>query len=307
MVALGDIPFGRALGSKRVEKAGDRSERWLGEHVRVRRESGRNGGGAKLFASLLPVECKRQRYYVDMLVQEAKNGDVHGLALFGLEALEDMPKELASLPRMDFTEPSSPQEVLGHIALGVDVLTVPFVTAATDAGIALDFQFPAQEDREAQETVSLGIDMWHPAHATSLASLVEGCECYACTDHHRAYIQHLLSAKEMLAWVLLQIHNHHIMDRFFAGIRESIRDGSFEQEVERFGRVYEVQLPEKTGQGPRVRGYQFKSEGPGEPKKNTAPFTMLDDGKEKLAESTLPSADVDAEELEAQGFAEKQP
>ena len=36
---------------------------------------------------------------------------------------------------------------------------------------------------------------------------------------------------------------------------------------------------------PRVRGYQFKSEGPGEPKKNKAPFNMLDEGREKLAEA----------------------
>jgi queuine tRNA-ribosyltransferase accessory subunit len=54
-----------------------------------------------------------------------------------------------------------------------------------------------------------------------------------------------------------------------------------------------------------VRGYQFKSEGPGESKKNKAAFTMLDEGKEVLAESVLPPASADARELEQQGFAER--
>lgn len=307
VVALGDVPYGRALGSKRVEKAADRCEKWLTEHVNARRQRRKEKSEeAKFFASLLPMRCARQRFYVDMLVQDVKE-EVHGLALFGLEALEDLPEELRPLPRLGFTEPRTPHEVLSQVGFGVDVLTVPFVTAATDAGIALDFRFPAQKCDGAGENVPLGIDMWGHEHATSLTPLVQGCQCYACTDHHRAYIQHLLNAKEMLAWVLLQIHNHHVMEQFFAGIRQSIQDGSFEQQVETFGRTYEPQLPEKTGQGPRVRGYQFKSEGPGEPKKNTAPFTMLDDGKERLAESTAPSKEVDASELEEQGFAEKQP
>ena len=144
--------------------------------------------------------------------------------------------------------------------------------------------------------------MWLEDHATSLDPLVEGCACYACTNHHKAYVQHLLNAKEMLAWVLLQIHNHHTLNLFFAGIRQSLHDGSFQEHVTRFAKVYETHLPGKTGQGPRIRGYQFKSEGPSEPKKNAAPFKMFDDKKAKVAESTLP--DADAAVLQEQGFAE---
>ncbi|KAI7568808.1 hypothetical protein KC317_g3866 [Hortaea werneckii] len=153
--------------------------------------------------------------------------------------------------------------------------------------------------------------MWSPSHSTSLTPLAENCTCYACTNHHCAYIQHLLVAKEMLGWVLLQIHNHHILDRFFDGIRKSIGTGTFEQERERFARVYDKNLPEKTGQGPRVRGYQFKSEGPGEPKKNTPNFKpfedekTLNDGNEVLADSAVPRADANAAEMEKTGFAER--
>ena len=55
----------------------------------------------------------------------------------------------------------------------------------------------------------------------------------------------------------------------------------------------------------RIRGYQFRSEGKGGPRKNALAYRPLDDGKEKLAEAVLPSPDADAEGLELQGFAEK--
>lgn len=309
MVGLGDIPYKRALGAKRIEKATDRNIEWLQDHVALR-----NGvedatkSRSKLFAPLLPVSCSSQQFYVDALTQDLPK-DVDGLAFYTLAPLEDMPEELKQLPRLALTEPNTPHDVLQHVALGLDILTVPFVTAATDAGIALDFLFPAPQpspiNGEAPRTLAFGIDMWLSEHATSLTPLLAECKCYACTNHHRSYIQHLLNAKEMLAWVLLQIHNHHILDLFFSGIRRSIQNGNFEEEVQRFATVYEAKMPEKTGQGPRVRGYQFKSEGPGEPKKNAPPFQMLDEGKEKLAESNLPSADADAAELQEHGFGEQ--
>lgn len=55
----------------------------------------------------------------------------------------------------------------------------------------------------------------------------------------------------------------------------------------------------------RVRGYQFKSEGKGEARKNPPAYRSLDDGKEKQAEAALPNPNVDAEDLEKQGFAKK--
>ncbi|KAI7570010.1 tRNA-guanine transglycosylase [Hortaea werneckii] len=325
VVGLGDIPYGRKLGSKRVEKGTDRMINWMTEHVALRRETekeataGLEGKQARFFAPLLPVSCAYQRFYVETLTDELK-GSVDGLAIYDTITLEDMPAQLAPLPRLAFTTPATPHDVLQQVALGFDLLTIPFITAATDAGIALDFSFPAPAHLDANtapqasQSVSpkpLGTDMWSTSHSTSLTPLAENCTCYACTNHHSAYIQHLLVAKEMLGWVLLQIHNHHILDRFFDGIRNSISTGTFEQERERFARVYDKNLPEKTGQGPRVRGYQFKSEGPGEPKKNTPNFKpyedekTLNDGKEVLADSALPRADTNAAEMEKTGFAER--
>ncbi|KAK4542248.1 hypothetical protein LTR36_006901 [Oleoguttula mirabilis] len=309
VVGLGDIPFGRALGHKRVVKATDRTIQWMQDHVTRRRAVVERTAQARLFAPLLPVSCAKQQHYIDSLTQDLASA-ISGLAAYDLASLGDLPDSLGHLPRLGFTAPSTPHDILQHIAHGIDIITIPFVIAATDAGIALDFAFPpparnATNERDLDNPLPLAIDMWAATHATGIYPLTTGCECYTCTSHHRAYLQHLLAAKELLGWVLLQIHNHHTLDLFFAGVRLSIAGGTFEQEVERFAQAYESRLPEKTGQGPRIRGYQYKSEGRGEAKKNKAPFTMLDDGREKLAESALPAANADASELEEQGFAEK--
>lgn len=55
----------------------------------------------------------------------------------------------------------------------------------------------------------------------------------------------------------------------------------------------------------RVRGYQFRSEGKGGPRKNPIAYRPLDDGKEKLADAALPSPSANAEDLELQGFTDK--
>ncbi|EME82010.1 uncharacterized protein MYCFIDRAFT_98244, partial [Pseudocercospora fijiensis CIRAD86] len=276
LVASGDIPYGKALGNKRIEKATDRNIQWLDNHISIRNAMPKPPQ-TKLFASLLPVTCAKQRYFVDEVAARFAEQHISGLSIYSLDSLEDLPKELDFLPRLGFTEPKTPHHILYQVRRGLDVLVIPFVGAATDAGIALDFEFGSRTTSivngdETADPLPLGIDMWPATHATNLSPLTRACSCYACTNHHRAYIQHLLSAKEMLGWILLQIHNHHIMDLFFASIRDSIVNDTFDHDVQAFERKYESKLPAKTGQGPRVRGYQYKSEGPGEAKKNPNSF-----------------------------------
>jgi queuine tRNA-ribosyltransferase subunit QTRTD1 len=256
VLGLGDVPFGRALGSKRIQKATDRSIDWLKDHVARRRKNAQEvgfKGQAQLFAPLLPLSCANQQFYIDYLVEDVRN-DITGLAIYSADTSQDLPDELVSLPRLDLTEPNTPLEVLRQISIGADIVTIPFISGITDAGIALDYTFPGPSATPS-EPLPLGIDFWTASHATDLGPLREGCTCYACTDHHRAFLHHLLSAKEMLGWVLLQIHNHHVMDEFFAAIRRSIAAGTFEADVETFSRCYESELPEKTGQGPRYAKY----------------------------------------------------
>jgi queuine tRNA-ribosyltransferase len=56
----------------------------------------------------------------------------------------------------------------------------------------------------------------------------ETCDCYTCTHYTRAYVHHLLKAKEMVASTLTTIHNERYIVRLIDRIRESIIDGTFE-------------------------------------------------------------------------------
>ncbi|KAL5117494.1 hypothetical protein ACEQ8H_004659 [Pleosporales sp. CAS-2024a] len=261
VVALADIPFGQeTVGIKRKDKMSDRTEQWLRDLVAQKDALAPDEKRWSIFAPMLPIDRHLQSWYLEHLLDDMVD-KVSGIAMYDSSLLHDLPDELHHLPRLSFDAPASPHELLRQASLGMDLFTVPFVADATDAGIVLDFSFPPpSKDASSSTRHSLGIDMWHPEHATSSMPLSPGCTCYACTNHHRAYLQHLLAAKEMLGWVLIQIHNHATLSSFFSNLRASIDAGTFDSDVASFEAYYEPALPEKTGQGPRVRGYQFRSE-----------------------------------------------
>lgn len=258
VLGMADLVLDQKASLKRVEKMGDRTAAWTQEMVTGIAnldESTPEARQLALFAPILPVEKELQSLYLDQLQDEWRD-QVQGLVFYNSSSVSMVPESLAGLPRLSLDEPNSPQEVLRSGSFGVDIFTIPFIGAATDAGIALDFVFPYRPVSQQESRKSLGMDMWSAQYATDLSPLRGGCSCYTCSKHHRAYVQHLLSAKEMLGWVLLQIHNHQVLDEFFAGIRSSIGNGTYEKDTESFEIVYERELPEKTGQGPR---YVFPS------------------------------------------------
>ena len=300
VVGLGDVPYGaEKVSRKKTDKVNDRTLAWMKQQLEASTQRQSEGSAHTkpcLFAPILPLPIDSQRWYLDNLMKDLKH-NADGLAIYDSSSLADLPPELHRLPKLCLTTPRTPHHLLREISLGADILTIPFISEATDAGIALDFSFPPPPPTTPPSPISLGIDMWHPTHAISLSRLSSGCECYTCATHHRAYIQHLLSAKEMLGWVLLQIHNHAILDRFFAGVRDSLAAGTFELDRAAFQSVYEPELPAKTGLGPRVRGYQYRSEGPGEVKRNAAAYKNFDVG--------VVDAGIDAPILAEKGLGEE--
>jgi queuine tRNA-ribosyltransferase len=57
--------------------------------------------------------------------------------------------------------------------------------------------------------------------------LLDGCDCYTCSNYTRAYIRHLHTSKELLSHTLMSIHNEHFIIKLVDDIRASIEDGSF--------------------------------------------------------------------------------
>ncbi|RWA04801.1 hypothetical protein EKO27_g10307 [Xylaria grammica] len=306
--------------SKRQLRMVERTEDWLAEFFEVP-EDGSKKDPPSVFAPLLPVSYPTQWEYFNQLEQDFA-AKLSGLAVYDVDVLPDLSNHgpLVSLPRLSLDYTATPQEILRQVQLGVDICTVSFLNSISDAGIALSFTFPPPSD-SSTGIRPLGINMWSPEHEAAVKPLVEGCECYACTNHHRAFLHHLLNAKEMLGWTLLQVHNYQVLGDFFAGIRASLNADppTFEKGCDEFTRVYDSELPTGTGTRPRARGYHFKSRG-GDDKINRPAWEKYGSesdpalagemaglavtGAAAEGKETPLVPDADAAELDRQGFAE---
>jgi queuine tRNA-ribosyltransferase accessory subunit len=302
---MADVITSQGASVKRVEKSADRTHAWLRDASGGFLSGQHSSDATGVFAAIPPVENVQQSLYLQDLAEEYRML-LSGLAIYSPTTAAELPRALCDLPRICLSDPDSPHAVLNDIALGVDLVTTSFVTSSSNCGIALTFDFPGPNS-ENEAPRPLGYDLWKPGQESSLQPLSPDCDCFTCTSHHKAYVHHLLQAKEMLAWTLLQLHNHAIIDRFFATARKSIARGTFEEDVRTFNRNYEAALPESMGLGPRTRGYQTKSVGGGEAKKNEKSWGRLDDAAQKLAEaeSGIATPEGDSEQLEVQGFADK--
>jgi len=58
--------------------------------------------------------------------------------------------------------------------------------------------------------------------------LVEGCTCFTCENHSRAYIRHTLRMGETTAWTLMSIHNIHTLVQLGLEARRQIQQGTFD-------------------------------------------------------------------------------
>ncbi|KAM3533758.1 hypothetical protein MY4038_002961 [Beauveria bassiana] len=248
--------------SKKLVRMVDRTEEWVDQFLEATAPEPSAARQSAVFAPVLAVEYPLQWAYLQHLAEDVLES-LSGLALYDTQLLTDIIPNYASLrklPRLSLDPPETPHEVLKQIALGVDVCVLPFINTVSDAGVAFTFTFPATSCSSASAPQPLGTNMWSEEHATALQPLRAGCKCYVCTTHHRAYLRHLLNAKEMLGWSLLQIHNHRVMDDFFEGVRAALRDGTFGVATERFAQLYVTAFPDGTGERPRARGHHFKSE-----------------------------------------------
>jgi queuine tRNA-ribosyltransferase len=73
------------------------------------------------------------------------------------------------------------------------------------------------------------LNMMNAAYARDQRPIDESCDCYTCRTFTRAYIRHLIVAKELLAGTLLSIHNLRALIRLMEEIRGYITVGTFEE------------------------------------------------------------------------------
>uniref|UniRef100_A0A0A0LSS8 tRNA-guanine(15) transglycosylase-like domain-containing protein n=1 Tax=Cucumis sativus TaxID=3659 RepID=A0A0A0LSS8_CUCSA len=132
------------------------------------------------------------------------------------------------------------KEVLQGIAAGVDLFDSAYIYHLTLGGFALTFPLDGivekQPDAHLIDNASdmTKINLRAIVFRKDTSPILEGCNCYTCLNHTKAYINHLLNVHEMLAQILLEIHNTYHYLGFFQSIREAIKVGKFQQFHQKF-------------------------------------------------------------------------
>ncbi len=109
----------------------------------------------------------------------------------------------------------TPQDLIESVRRGVDIF---------------DCVLPTRLARHHAAMLQNGgrLNMRRQEFARDPRPIDETCTCYTCRHFSRAYIRHLIIAKEMLAATLLSIHNLHTLVQLARDMREAIIAGRFE-------------------------------------------------------------------------------
>lgn len=110
------------------------------------------------------------------------------------------------------------KEMVKAIASGIDLFDCVIPTRVGRHGAAL-----VQGER---------INLKNAPYKEDFTPLDPQCTCYTCTNFTRAYLSHLVRAREMLGLILISLHNLHEMIAFTNKIRQAIINDTF---VEEFG------------------------------------------------------------------------
>ena len=144
---------------------------------------------------------------------------VGGLAVGeGQDLMFDMLE--VSVPELPAAQPrylmgvGKPDDIVGAVARGIDMF---------------DCVLPTRSGRNGQAFVKGGtINLRNAHHRDGDAPLDETCDCPTCAHYSRAYLHHLVKAKEILASMLLTWHNLRHYQSLMEDIREAIQAGRFD-------------------------------------------------------------------------------
>lgn len=91
-----------------------------------------------------------------------------------------------------------------------------------------DCVYPSRNGRHGHLYTNHGkINLFNARYETDGRPIEEGCGCPACRRYSRAYIRHLLKAKEMLGMRLCVLHNLYFYNTMMTEIRDALDEGRF--------------------------------------------------------------------------------
>ena len=166
--------------------------------------------------------------YDDIRIEHAKQIrelDLDGYAVGGL-AVGETHEEMYHI--LDVTVPHLPADKPVYL-MGVG--TPANILEAVDRGVDFfDCVYPSRNGRHGHVYTNHGkLNLFNAKYELDSKPIEEGCGCPACRHYSRAYIRHLLKAKEMLGMRLCVLHNLYFYNTMMTEIRDAIDGGRYKE------------------------------------------------------------------------------
>jgi queuine tRNA-ribosyltransferase len=204
-----------------MQNSVDRTTRWL-ERCQVEMEK-LNSQPDTLNKEQLLFGINQGGTFEDIRIAHAKTisaMDLDGYALGGL-AVGESHEEMYRI--LDETVPYLPENKPTYL-MGVG--TPANILEAVDRGVDFfDCVYPSRNGRHGHVYTNHGkMNLFNTKYELDHRPIEEGCGCPACRSYSRAYIRHLLKAKEMLGMRLCVLHNLYFYNTMMEEIRDAIEN-----------------------------------------------------------------------------------
>ncbi len=222
-MAFDECPSSRA-DRKYVMDSVERTTRWL---ERCKAEMARlNSLEDTINKNQLLFGINQGAVFSDIRIDHAKRIselELDGYAVGGL-AVGETHEEMYHV--LDEVVPYLPQDKPTYL-MGVG--TPANILEGVDRGVDFfDCVYPSRNGRHGHVYTNHGkLNLFNQKYEKDMRPIEEGCGCPACRSYSRAYIRHLLKAKEMLGMRLCVLHNLYFYNTMMTEIRNALDSGDF--------------------------------------------------------------------------------
>ena len=207
-----------------VQASVERTTRWL---ERCKKEMDRlNSLEDTINKNQLLFGINQGAVYADIRIEHAKRiseMNLDGYAVGGL-AVGETHEEMYHI--LDEVVPYLPKDKPTYL-MGVG--TPANILEGVERGVDFfDCVYPSRNGRHGHLYTNHGkINLFNAKYELDDRPIEEGCGCPACKRYSRAYIRHLLKAKEMLGMRLCVLHNLYFYNTMMEEIRDALDEGRF--------------------------------------------------------------------------------
>ncbi len=224
-MAFDECPSSRA-DREYIQNSVDRTARWLERCKKKMDELNQLPDTVNPHQMLFGIN--QGGVFPDIRIEHAKRIrelDLDGYAIGGL-AVGETHEEMYEI--LDAVVPYLPEEKPTYL-MGVG--TPANILEAVDRGVDFfDCVYPSRNGRHGHVYTHQGKkNLFNKKFELDSRPIEEGCQCPACRTYSRAYIRHLLKAKEMLGMRLCVLHNLYFYNHLMEEIRTAIEEHRYKE------------------------------------------------------------------------------